>query len=148
MTAPKTVKEVQSLTGKLAALTSFLSKAAERQLSFFKILKGCLTKKSFVWTSEAETAFQEMKKLLKALPTLTAPIKGETLYLYISVANEAFGLVLVAERDKIQSPVYFGSKALAGSEINYTPIEKFVRARINIAKIAEIFSTAHNTCVN
>ncbi|XP_071718915.1 uncharacterized protein [Rutidosis leptorrhynchoides] len=130
MTAPKTVKEVQSLTGKLAALTRFLSKAAERQLLFFKTLKGCLKQKSFVWKSEAETAFQEMKKLLKTLPTLTAPIKGKTLYLYISVANEAFGSVLVEKRDKIQKPVYIVSKALAGSEINYAPIEKFVYALI------------------
>ncbi|XP_071740744.1 uncharacterized protein [Rutidosis leptorrhynchoides] len=118
MTAPRTVKEVQSLTGKLAALTRFLSKAAERQLPFFKTLKGCLKHKSFVWSSEAEAAFQEMKKLLKTLPTLTAPIDGEILYLYISVVNEAFGSVLIAKRDKIQKPVYFVSKALTGSEIN------------------------------
>ncbi|XP_071712963.1 uncharacterized protein [Rutidosis leptorrhynchoides] len=57
MTAPRTVKEVQSLTGKLVALTRFLSKAAERQLPFFKTLKGCLKQKSFVWSSEVETAF-------------------------------------------------------------------------------------------
>ncbi|XP_071727358.1 uncharacterized protein [Rutidosis leptorrhynchoides] len=126
MTAPKTVKEVQSLTGKLAALTLFLSKAAKRQLPFFKTLKGCLKQKSFVWTNEAEIAFQEMKKLLKTLPTLTAPINGEILYLYISMENKAFGSVLVVERDKIQKPVYFVSKALTGSEINYAPIEKFV----------------------
>ncbi|XP_071687872.1 uncharacterized protein [Rutidosis leptorrhynchoides] len=87
-------------------------------------------KVDFVWTSEAETAFQELKKLLKTLPTLTAPIDGETLYLYILVANEAFGSVLVAERDKIQKPMYFVSKALTGSEINYAPIEKFVYALI------------------
>ncbi|XP_071714613.1 uncharacterized protein [Rutidosis leptorrhynchoides] len=92
---------------KLAALTRFLSKDAERQLPFFKTLKGCLKQKSFVWTSEAETAFQEMKKLLKTLPTLRAPVDGEILYLYVSVENEAFGSVLVAEKDKIQKPVYF-----------------------------------------
>ncbi|XP_071694596.1 uncharacterized protein [Rutidosis leptorrhynchoides] len=61
--------------------------------------------KSFVWSSKAETAFQEMKKLLKTLPTLIAPVDGEILYLYISVANEAFGSALIAERNKIQKPV-------------------------------------------
>ncbi|XP_071739983.1 uncharacterized protein [Rutidosis leptorrhynchoides] len=142
MIAPKTVKEVQSLTGKLAALTRFLFKVAERQLPFFKTLKGCLKQKSFVWISEAETAFQEMKKLLKTLPTLTAPIKGETLYLYISVENEAFGSVLVAERDKIRNPVYFVNKALAGSEINYAAIEICVRTYINIAKVEVILLRA------
>ncbi|XP_071687985.1 uncharacterized protein [Rutidosis leptorrhynchoides] len=118
MTAPRTVKEVQSLTGKLAALTRFLSKAAERQLPFFKTLKGCLKQKSFVWSSEAETAFQEMKKLLKTLPTLTAPVDGEILYLYISMANEAFGSVLITERNKIQNPVYFIKQVLTKPEIS------------------------------
>ncbi|XP_071714612.1 uncharacterized protein [Rutidosis leptorrhynchoides] len=117
MTAPRTVKEVQSLTGKLAALTHFLSKAAERQLPFFKTLKGCLKQKCLVWSSEAETTFQEMKKLLKTLPTLIAPVDGEILYLYISVENEAFGSVLIAERNKIQKPVYF--TRIVGSRVRY-----------------------------
>ncbi|XP_071718863.1 uncharacterized protein [Rutidosis leptorrhynchoides] len=71
-----------------------------------------------------------MKKLLKTFPTLTVPIDGEILYLYISLANETFGSVLIAEREKIQKPMYFVSKALTGSEINYAPIEKFVYALI------------------
>ncbi|XP_071739867.1 uncharacterized protein [Rutidosis leptorrhynchoides] len=71
-----------------------------------------------------------MKQLLAALPTLIAPVDGEILYLYISVANEAFGSVLIAERNKVQKPVYFVSKALAGSEINYAPIEKFIYALV------------------
>ncbi|XP_071714640.1 uncharacterized protein [Rutidosis leptorrhynchoides] len=71
-----------------------------------------------------------MKQLLAALPTLIAPVDGEILYLYISVANEAFGSVLIVERNKVQKPVYFVSKALAGSEINYAPIEKFIYALV------------------
>src|ERR671932_23744 len=76
MTSPRSKKEVQSLNGKLAALSCFLSKAADRALPFFKVLKGCLGKKDFVWTTEAETVFLEMKKFLLELPTLTAPIPG------------------------------------------------------------------------
>ncbi|XP_071738247.1 uncharacterized protein [Rutidosis leptorrhynchoides] len=71
-----------------------------------------------------------MKQLLATLPTLIAPVDGEILYLYISIANEAFGLVLVAESNKVRKPVYFVSKALAGSEINYAPIEKFIYALV------------------
>ncbi|XP_071695680.1 uncharacterized protein [Rutidosis leptorrhynchoides] len=134
MTAPRTIKEVQSLTGKLAALTRFLSKAAERQLPFFKTLKGCLKQKSFIWSSDAEAAFQEMKKLLKTLPTLTAPIDGEILYLYISVANEAFGSVLIAEMEKIQKPVYFvkisGRLALWAVELGVYKISYLPRSAV------------------
>ncbi|XP_071739720.1 uncharacterized protein [Rutidosis leptorrhynchoides] len=63
----------------VTALTRFLSRAADRALPFFQMLKGCLTKKDFIWTDEAEKAFQDVKAFLKELPTLTAPIPGETL---------------------------------------------------------------------
>ena len=44
---PRTVKEVQSLNGKIAALNRFVSKAMEKCLPFFHTLK-----KSFEWTDE------------------------------------------------------------------------------------------------
>ncbi|XP_071714641.1 uncharacterized protein [Rutidosis leptorrhynchoides] len=69
-----------------------------------------------------------MKQLLATLPTLNASIKDEFLCLYVSIANEAFNSVLVAEREKTQKPIYFVSKALTRSEINYAPMEKFVYA--------------------
>ncbi|XP_071739648.1 uncharacterized mitochondrial protein AtMg00860-like [Rutidosis leptorrhynchoides] len=89
MPSPKTKKQVQSLNGKLAALTRFLSKAAERSLPFFNTLKDCAKKSDFKWTDKAEKAFQEMKVLLKDLPTLTAPIADETLILYLAISREA-----------------------------------------------------------
>ena len=45
--SPKTVKEVQSLTGKIATLTRFLSRATDKCLPFFKVLK-----KPFQWIDE------------------------------------------------------------------------------------------------
>ncbi|XP_071687153.1 uncharacterized protein [Rutidosis leptorrhynchoides] len=118
MSSPRNKKEVQSLTGKLAALTRFLSKSAERSLPFFGTLKNCLRKTDFKWTEEVEVAFQEMKKLLKEFPTMTAPIAGETLILYLAASKEAIS--------SEQMPVYFVSKALTGSELNYPVIEKLV----------------------
>ncbi|XP_071699856.1 uncharacterized protein [Rutidosis leptorrhynchoides] len=88
MVSPKTKKEVQSLNGKLAALTRFLSRRADRSLPFMRVLKSCLNKKDFMWTEEDEIAFQDIKRLLKELPTLTAPIAGETLiFIYGSVGR-------------------------------------------------------------
>jgi hypothetical protein len=40
MQPPKTKKEVQKLTGRIAALTRFIAKLAERSLPFFSILRG------------------------------------------------------------------------------------------------------------
>ena len=43
--SPKTLKEVQSLTGKVAGLNRFVSRAMNKCLPFFKVLK-----KAFQWT--------------------------------------------------------------------------------------------------
>ncbi|GJU05750.1 hypothetical protein Tco_1122180 [Tanacetum coccineum] len=61
--SPQTLKEAQSLNGKLASLNRFLSKSAEKSLPFFKTLKRCVKKSDFQWTPEAERAFQNMKKM-------------------------------------------------------------------------------------
>ena len=47
LTSPKTVKEVQSLNSKVAALNRFVSRAMDKCLPFFRTLK-----KSFEWTTE------------------------------------------------------------------------------------------------
>ena len=39
MVSPKTVKEVQKLTGRIVALNKFISKATDKCLPFFKTLK-------------------------------------------------------------------------------------------------------------
>ena len=51
MSSPKTVKEVQSLTGRVTTLNRFVSKATDKCLPFFKTLK-----QAFIWTEKCETA--------------------------------------------------------------------------------------------
>ena len=58
MRPPGCIKDVQKLTGSLAALSRFISRLAERALPFFKLLRKS---GPFSWTEEAEQAFQELK---------------------------------------------------------------------------------------
>ncbi|GKF40641.1 reverse transcriptase domain-containing protein, partial [Tanacetum coccineum] len=46
--SPRTIKEVQSLNGKLASLNRFLSKSAEKSLTLFKTLKSALRRATFI----------------------------------------------------------------------------------------------------
>ena len=48
---PRMVKKVQSLNGKIATLNRFISKATDKCLPFFRILR-----KSFEWTDECQKA--------------------------------------------------------------------------------------------
>ena len=63
MSSPKTIKEVQSLTGRVAALNKFVS-ATDKCFPFFKTLK-----QAFVWMEECEIAFQELKRYLSNPPS-------------------------------------------------------------------------------
>ncbi|GKB07386.1 reverse transcriptase domain-containing protein [Tanacetum coccineum] len=104
---PRMLKEIQSLNGKLAALTRFLSKGAKKSLPFFKALKSCTDKKTIQWTTDAEEAFRRLKELVEILPTLTAPIKGEVLVMYLAASVEIISVVLLVEREERQVPIYF-----------------------------------------
>jgi hypothetical protein len=51
MKAPTCIKDIQKLTGCMAALNRFISKLGERGLPFFKLLKH---QEKFVWTPEVD----------------------------------------------------------------------------------------------
>ncbi|GKF75305.1 hypothetical protein Tco_0224749, partial [Tanacetum coccineum] len=94
MKSPRTLKEMQSMSGKLVALKRFLSRSAEKSLPFFETLKEIMkeNKDEYRWTESAEKAFQEMKKVIVELPLLTTPVKEETLYVYMAAVTEAISM--------------------------------------------------------
>jgi hypothetical protein len=100
MRPPARIKDVQKVTGSLAALSRFISRLAERALPFFKLLRKS---GPFSCIEEAECAFQELKQHLVSLPILVALEPEEPLYLYIAAAAEAVSMVLVVERKEQHS---------------------------------------------
>ena len=111
MEPPKNIKEVQSLTGRIAALNMFVSKATDKCLPFFKILR-----KAFEWTDQCQKAFQDLKVYLTIAPLLSPSIPGEELYLYLAVSPYAVSSALIREEGKVQKLVYYTSRALRGAE--------------------------------
>ena len=102
----KTVKEVQSLNGKIAALNRFVSRATDKCLPFFRTLK-----RSFKWTDECQQAFENLKVYLSS-PSLLSPSRPrEELYLYLAVSQAAVSAALVRKEDGFQRPVYFTNRA-------------------------------------
>jgi hypothetical protein len=65
MKAPTSVKDVQKLTGCMAALNRFILKLGEQGLPFFKLLKH---QEKFVWTPEADQALAQLKDFLSKPP--------------------------------------------------------------------------------
>ncbi|GKB15439.1 reverse transcriptase domain-containing protein [Tanacetum coccineum] len=159
MPSPRTLKQMQSLSGKQASFNHVLSKSAERSLPFLDMLKKCTNKKDFRWTEAVEVAFLEMKKLVSELPTLNTLKKGKTLMIplqgylpkvtlwwptelaqlvlmmmYLAATNEAVSAVLLTERDGRRIPIYYVSQSLQGGETNYALMEKLALALVHAVR--------------
>jgi hypothetical protein len=121
MEPPSTKKGAQWLTGRLTTLNRFVSRSAERNLSFFEILKST---KVFQWGPAQQKAFEELKQYLIDLTTLTPPSPGSPLLLYVAASHSAVSVALVQKKldgqIKKQAPVYFVSEVLSLSKKNYT----------------------------
>ncbi|XP_070017976.1 uncharacterized protein [Nicotiana sylvestris] len=87
-------KEVQRLTGRIAALGRFISKSSEKCFKFFSTLKK---KDHFEWNEECQQALRNLKTYLSNSPLLAKPKAGEKLLLYLVVSEVAVSVVLVRE---------------------------------------------------
>ncbi|XP_019163604.1 PREDICTED: uncharacterized protein LOC109159946 [Ipomoea nil] len=144
MQPPTTVKDLQRLTGRLAALSRFLSKSADKTVPFFEAMKK---KEGFAWTTECQQSFEELKQYLSTPPVLSTPQEGEPLLLYLAASAKAVSSVLVREEDRVQHPVYYVSRSLKAAETRYTTLEKIVYALVvTVRKLAPYFQ-AHTVRV-
>ena len=86
MRIPTNIQEVQKLNGRLASLSRFLLKLAEKAKQFYKVLKKT---ESFLWDENCERAFLAFKKIIAIPSVLSQPRPGAPLLLYLSIADEA-----------------------------------------------------------
>ncbi|CAL2265115.1 unnamed protein product [Prunus armeniaca] len=141
----KTQKDIQSLTGRVAALTRFISKATDRCRPFFKALKG--GKHHITWTSKCDRAFQDLKNYMSKAPLSSKPLPGEVLLLYLSVSNTAVSSVLIRKPEKAELPIFYVSKALQSAELRYPPLEQLALALVISTRRLRPYFQAHEITV-
>ena len=110
---PQSIKKVQSLTGRVAALNKFVSKATD------------------------------LKIYLTTAPLLSSFMLGEELYLYLAVTPYAVSSVLIREEGRVQKPVYYTSRALRGAEGRYLLIEKLAFSLVTASRKLRHYFQAH-----
>ena len=138
MKPPQNIKEVQSLTGRVAALNRFVSKATDKCLPFFRVLR-----KAFAWMDDCQRAFEDLKAYLTTAPLLSPSVLGEELYLYLVVTQHAVSSALIRKEGRVQKPVYYTSRALRGAEAQYPQIEKLAFALITASRKLRHYFQAH-----
>ena len=73
MLPPSNIKDIQRLTGRIAALSRFVSKVSDKCQPFFQVLK-----KAFQWDTHCKEAFTALKNLLEISPRSSKPFQGRT----------------------------------------------------------------------
>jgi hypothetical protein len=148
MTPPQLTKDIQRLIGRLAALNRFISRSAERSLSFLKTLRGV---KDFTWGPEHIVAFESLKQYMSDLATLTSPDPALPLLLYIAASPSTVSAALVQERSRKgkthQCPVYFVFEVLTTSKCNMAELEKIAYAVIMASRKLRHYFEAHKVRV-
>ena len=142
---PVTSKDIQSLTGKVAALTRFIFKATDKCAPLFKALKG--SKKYITWTAECAEAFKSLKEYMSEAPLFSKPKVGDTLVVYLSVSASAVSFILIRNDGNVERPVYYASKALQDAETRYPDIEKLALALVMTARKLHPYFQAHSIIV-
>ena len=74
------------------------------------------------------------KDISKLPPILVSPSEGELLTLYLTISYFSTSVALVKERDRVQQPIYYCSRALRGAEERYPKIEKLILALVTTAR--------------
>ena len=138
MPSPSGIKEVQRLTGRIAALSRFVSRASDKCQPFFEVLK-----KAFQWDTKGEEAFSALKTYLSSPPILVSPIEGELLTLYLVVSDFSTSVVLVRDKERVQYPVYYCSRDMRGAEERYPRMEKLILALVTAARKLRPYFQAH-----
>ena len=104
MRSPTTVKEVQQLTGRMAALSQLVSASGEKGHPYFQCLRR---NNKFAWTKECEEAFVKLKEYLASPPVLCQSLMGTPLRLYFAVTERAVSAVLAQDQDQAQKAYLF-----------------------------------------
>ena len=97
MQPPSNTKEIQRLTGRISALSRFMSRSSDKCQPFFKFLR-----KAFYWGAHCQEVFTALKTYLRSPPILVSPSEGELLMLYLAVSDFSTSAALVRERDRVQ----------------------------------------------
>jgi hypothetical protein len=121
-----TLCQLQSLQGKANFLRCFIPNYIEITRGFMRLLKK---DSEFVWDTIANNAFEALKLSLTRAPLLFPPDYSHDYFLYLAASECTIGMVLIQEDDAHDEHViYYLSRSLAPTKINYQHVEKLALA--------------------
>lgn len=125
---PETKKDLMRFLGLVGFYRCFCRNFSTVVAPLTNMLKG---KVKFVWSSECQTAFENVKALICNAPVLAAPRWDRTFKIEVDASYVGAGAVLLQCDDLgVDTPVCFFSRKFNRHQLNYSVIEKETLALI------------------
>jgi len=118
---PKTQTEVRSFLGYVGYYKRFIKNFSKIDSPLFVLL---MKNVEFNWTNLCQEAFNTLKHQLSTAPILRGPDWTLPFHISSDVSDTAIGAVLGQEEDHLPYAIYFISKNMTPTELNYTVTEK------------------------
>jgi hypothetical protein len=119
--SPVNQKQLRSYLGLVGYFRKFLPNYAHTT----QVLTDLLKKNTkFVWTTEAEQAFLDLKSRLASRPILRPPDFSLPFSMAVDASNVAIGANLFQVVDEIEHPICYFSRKLDKHQRNYSTVEK------------------------
>jgi transposase InsO family protein len=119
--APKNSKEVRQFVGTASWYRRFIPDFSTRLYPLTKMLKKG---KRFIWTEEAQKAFEDIRSCLIKSPILTCPNFDKPFTISCDASGVGLGAILSQESEKGEAVVAYASRTLTRSEQKYSATER------------------------
>ena len=128
---PENSIEVKSFLGLAGYYRRFVPNFASVARPLHKLTEANV---DFTWTSECQSSFDALKKLLSTAPILSYPDFSAEFILDTDASNHGIGAVLSQLKDGVEHPVAFASRTLTKAERNYCVTQKELLAVVEFVK--------------
>lgn len=139
MRSPANLKEIQRLVGRLASLSRFIPKLAERIRPIVKRMKKGAKTES--WDADCERVFAEVKTILTNPSVMNGPHPKGDLQVYMGVSAKTISAAFQEQPEP--RLIYFVSRVLQAAETRYQLVEKVAFALLNATRRLRPYFQSH-----
>jgi hypothetical protein len=141
---PNCQRDVRSFLGFTGYYRRFIENFTKIASPLFKLLtKDC----EFKWDPECQSAFEALKTRISEAPILRGPNWKLPFHISTDASDTALGAVL-GQKDLIPYAIYYTSKNLTPTELNYTVTEKEFLAVVHAINKFRHYITGYETFVH
>lgn len=119
---PKNVKEVRRLIGMAGWYRRFIRDFSSITAPMTDLIKKA--KQKFIWTAEAQNAFEQLKVFLTSAPVLGIPNFNLPFQIECDASDLGIGAVLVQTQDEEERVIAYMSAKLSATQRNYHVTER------------------------